>query len=262
MNGQGTVSYSEGFFARQSGGSLASARLVAPLVVDLIHPRSVVDVGCGVGAWLRAFRDLGCGEVRGVDGDWVPRDKLMIDPAAFVAADLAHPPNLGQRFDLAISVEVGEHLPAARSRAFVEYLTGLSEHVLWSAAIPFQGGSNHINERWPDYWFGLFAARGYVCFDLFRARFWNHPDMRWWYAQNLLLYVTHAQLAAIERATGAVPYADSAPPCFVHPERYASLARNVHYPELITPRKLVSAAIKSARQRLRARRKVKGPNPG
>lgn len=247
------IAYGPNFYAGQSKGSLSSARVIVPRITGLVHPQSVVDIGCGVGAWLSAFHETGCGDILGLDGPWVPQDKLLINPDHFVVVDLQHPPTLARTFDLAVSLEVGEHLPQSAARAFVYYLTGLAPCVLWSAAIPFQGGSAHINEQPPAFWFEFFAERDFVCFDFLRAELWNHEQVQWWYAQNILLYVHKSRMNEIAQATGTRPYVESPPPHYVHPERYLRLVTSVAYPEEIRPRKLISAAIKSARRRIRAR---------
>ena len=56
------MKYAEQFYAEQREGSLCSAREVVPLILELVNPRSVVDVGCGVGTWLSVFVEIysGC----------------------------------------------------------------------------------------------------------------------------------------------------------------------------------------------------------
>lgn len=106
--------YTREFYDAQRTGSFRSARRVLPFVLDLIRPRSVVDVGCGVGTWLRATKECGVESVLGLDGDYVDRDALMISPRDFVAHDLSCPIELERTFDMAICLEVAEHLPLAR----------------------------------------------------------------------------------------------------------------------------------------------------
>jgi len=192
-----TPTYGSGFYSRIADGSMLSARQVVPTLMELLKPTSVVDVGCGTGAWLSAFRENGVTDIFGVDGDYVDRKVLLIPQEGFRAADLSRPLNLDRRFDLAISVEVAEHLPAAAAETFVQSLTGLSDLIVFSAAIPLQGGAHHVNEQWPEYWQHLFDARGYQVVDGLRPRFWNNDDVEPWYRQNLLLYVNKNQLAAL-----------------------------------------------------------------
>src|SRR5215204_4952574 len=104
--------YGVRFYNDQRSGSLRSAQVIVPLVTALIRPRSVVDVGCGIGTWLKVFSEAGVEDYLGLDGDYVTRDQLLIEPMHFQAADLANPPKLERTFDLAVCLEVGEHLPA------------------------------------------------------------------------------------------------------------------------------------------------------
>ena len=122
-----------------------------PLIIDLVNPRSVIDIGCGTGTWLSVFKDHNIDDLKGVDGDWVKDELLLIPKACFIAHDLTQELQIEQRFDLAVSLEVAEHLDKQYARNFVSTLVKLSSVVLFSAAIPFQGGTHHVNEEWPDF---------------------------------------------------------------------------------------------------------------
>lgn len=181
--------YHAEFFLRQRVDSLRSARVVVPLVMNLIRPRSVVDFGCGVGAWLRVFAENGITDLLGFDGDYVNRSALLIDPTRFRATDLDGPVEvLGRTFDLAVCLEVAEHLSAQSAPRLVERLTSAAPFVLFSAALPGQGGTKHVNECWPDYWRRLFAARGYERLDAIRPRVWREQHVEWWFKQNVYLF--------------------------------------------------------------------------
>jgi len=195
--------YGPEFYARQAPGSLQSARVVAALVAELVRPHSVVDVGCGLGGWLLAFAENGATDLRGVDGNHVDRSKLYIDPSCFTAVNLAQPFRIDGRFDLAICTEVAEHIPHAHSRDLVDVLCDAAVVVLFSAALPGQGGKGHVNERWPEYWHQRFRSRGFRMFDVIRPRIREDLRVRWWYRQNLVLYVNDATLAAHPLLKGA-----------------------------------------------------------
>lgn len=182
------LAYPKAFFLDISTGSLESARVVLPIVFRLVRPTSVVDVGSGLGAWAATAIELGVRDVMAVDGAYVPDDKLLVPRESFIARDLSSPFTLGRTFDIALCMEVAEHLPTTSARGFVLSLTELAPVVLFSAAIPGQGGTNHINEQWPQYWTDLFQGRNFVPLDLIRPLIWNCSKVEWWYRQNVLLY--------------------------------------------------------------------------
>lgn len=186
------MTYTRGFFKDQIAGSRASAKLIAGICQELLQPRSVIDIGCGVGTWLAAFEALGVSDIAGYDGDWVDRQLLQISGNAFHPVDLNQRLSIDRRYDLALSLETAEHLQPQRSETLVADLVALAPAVLFSAAIPHQGGTDHINERWQDYWAGLFAAHGYTAKDCIRPRIWENPASALWYAQNTLLYVNES----------------------------------------------------------------------
>ena len=77
-------------------------------------------------------------------------------------------------------------------------ITGLSDFVLFSAAIPDQGGMGHINEKWPTYWISLFEDRDYVCIDAIRKNIWNDDSIPWWYRQNALLFASKKRVSELK----------------------------------------------------------------
>jgi SAM-dependent methyltransferase len=197
-------SYDADFYDDIDAMSSASAAAIVPWVVGALSPTSVLDVGCGRGAWLAAFKAAGVHDVLGLDGDYVDRSTLHIGPDEFRAVDLIEPPALGRTFDLVVSLEVAEHLPAAAAPAFVAWLVSVAPVVLFSAAIPGQGGVNHVNEQWPDYWADQFEAVGYGAIDAVRPRFWNDDRVEFYFAQNIILYARADLSHDIEARVGPV----------------------------------------------------------
>ena len=100
--------------------------------------------------------------------------------------------HLDQRFDLALCLEVAEHLPASSAPVLIESLVSAAPVVLFSAAVPEQGGVHHINEQWPSYWEKLFAERGLRKFDVIRPLIWNNCSIQPWYRQNLYLFTSRS----------------------------------------------------------------------
>jgi hypothetical protein len=179
--------YDDSFYREGSEISLSSARVIVPLIMQMIEPRSVVDIGCGTGEWLSIFHASGVGEILGVDGEWVPLNQLHIPCTAFMPYDLSKPLKMNREFDLAISLEVAEHLPPSCADHFVQGITSLAPVVLFSAAIPFQGGEGHENEQWPDYWAALFRKHNFQSVDCLRRQLWPNPKVAYWYSQNCFL---------------------------------------------------------------------------
>ncbi len=214
--------YDARFFKKIESGSRASARAVMPVVLDLLRPRSVVDLGCGEGAWLSVVRDLGIQDILGIDGEYVDRAGLLISPERFLGADISRPLMIGRRFDLAMSLEVAEHVAPERAAFYLDNLTALSDAIVFSAAVPNQTGVGHVNEQWPEYWKTLFEARGFVLIDSLRHRFWNDRNVERWYRQNLLLYVSQERLRASPALQREWESARHRPLAVVHPAMYAA----------------------------------------
>ena len=180
--------YSSKFFSVQQSGSIESAEVIVPLVLSLFDVSSVVDVGCGVGGWLKAFERHGITDYLGIDGNYVPREMLRIPVGKFRPAELTLLSNFERSFDLACSLEVGEHLPEGCADQFVAALVKFAPVVLFSAAIPRQGGTAHVNEKWATYWAEKFAGYGYVAVDCIRPGIYGNPRVEWWYRQNALIF--------------------------------------------------------------------------
>lgn len=204
--------------ARDAQTRRAAVEILA-ILFEYIQPDSVVDFGCGVGTWLSVCQEHGVREIRGLDGPWVPADRLTIPPAAFQPADLANPIELDRTFDLAISLEVAEHLPEQSAESFVRSLTIAAPHVLFSAAIPLQTGNGHINEQWQDYWAELFLQQDYVAIDLIRPRIWNR-QLPVHYRQNILFYAKRSHISPGTLLFHAWKNTNEGQLRVVHPEVY------------------------------------------
>ena len=191
-----------------------SASVIAPIVIGAFQPSSVVDFGCGLGDWLASFQVAGITDVIGLDGVWVPLHHLQIPQGLFVQTEFTKPIQLGRKFDVAICLEVAEHLPDGAADVLLDSLVAAADVVVFSAAIPGQGGYQHVNERFQQDWVERFSKRGFEAFDLVRPRVWNDPDVLVWYKQNLIVF---ANAAAVQRHNlKATPFIASV----VHPDQY------------------------------------------
>jgi SAM-dependent methyltransferase len=181
---------------RDQANTRQSAQRILAVLFEHFRPRSVLDVGCGLGTWLKVAIEMGVGEVLGVEGPWLQPQSAEIDPKLIVTRELEQPFSLGRLFDLVICLEVAEHLSPAAAESFVQTLTSHAPAVLFSAAIPQQGGTHHLNEQLPEYWASLFAKHDYATLDLVRPALWKENRVSWWYRQNVLLFASSQFLKA------------------------------------------------------------------
>ncbi len=183
------MAYDKSFYEEQSLGSRNSAKEIVPFLLKHFPLKSVVDLGCGLGTWLAVFKENGIDDIAGYDGDYVPQEYLQIPRENFHPSDLSEGIEFGRRFDLAMSLEVAEHISPLKAEAFVGKLTSLADIVMFSSAFPYQGGTGHVNENYPEYWAILFRERGYVPLDMIRDEFWFNGMVCPWYRQNTLIFI-------------------------------------------------------------------------
>lgn len=188
----GKHEYSGDFYSYIDAGSRRSARIVAGLLLHEMTIASLLDIGAGHGAWAAEWLAAGVKTVVAVDGDYVRPDQLAVPEKTFRAHDLATPLDLNKRFDLVQSLEVAEHLPADKAETFIDNVTRHGDVVLFSAAVPHQGGEHHVNEQPPEYWRRKFAARGYAAFDFVRLRLVGWGEVMPWYRFNSYIYANDA----------------------------------------------------------------------
>lgn len=166
-----------------------SASKILKILFKYHMPESVIDIGCGSGSWLKAASNLGIKNLTGVEGDWLNPDLIISEDIELIMHDISKSLPTLSRYDLAITLEVAEHLDESRARRFVKELCNLSDVILFSAAIPFQGGDNHVNEQWQSYWAMLFKENNFKALDLIRPLVWDDDKVKSWYKQNCLVYV-------------------------------------------------------------------------
>ncbi|MGN6617281.1 MAG: methyltransferase domain-containing protein [Ilyomonas sp.] len=172
--------------------NLDAPREIVPHLIKIFKPVSVVDVGCGIGTFLKCFIDNGVSEIVGIDGPWVDRTKLFIPEKHLMMMNLEERFSLDRRFDMALCLEVAEHLSESAADTLVNNLTTLSDLIIFSAATVNQGGQNHLNEQHVNYWIDKFSKEGFVFYDVFRRFFWNNSKVNWWYKQNMFLVMNQS----------------------------------------------------------------------
>ena len=250
-------------------GSTRAAARILPVVLQIVDVASVVDVGCGSGAWLAAAQDQAVPVLRGIEGPWAAGWGDVFDPAFEITlCDLEQPLQLGERYDLAICVEVAEHLTPSRAPGLVGDLCRLGRSVLFGAAVPGQGGARHINEAPLSEWTRHFAANGYRPLDVVRRRVWDDPAIPYYYRQNSVLFVAEAEWErAADRAASLTPVSDTAGIDIVHPEllrgrteTVAHLRAALHGPRVVGARERVALSLGIPAATVRAlRRRIRRP---
>jgi SAM-dependent methyltransferase len=193
-----------------------SSRYAASRVISILLPvldvGSVLDVGCAGGGWLREWKQAGIDEMLGVDGDYVDVADLEIEPEYFMPSDLRRPFDLGKTFDLVQSLEVAEHIDEAASDVFVSNIVRHAKRfVLFSAAVPGQGGEHHVNEQPYDFWRRLFANNGFDAYDFVRPRIADDQRISFWYRYNILLFVKKAVAADLNPIVSTTRIPDGEP---------------------------------------------------
>lgn len=167
----------------------------ARVVIDYVHPRAVVDIGCGHGLALQGFaRADPTIRLRGYDDSDAALTRarargLTVDRLDFVALSRRGAASLARElasFDLVVCLEVAEHLPPWHSAKLLTVITA-GKRLIFSAAHPLQGGRLHVNEQPAAYWIERLKARGFGLSaedDDFRRRI-AALDLPPWYRQNV-----------------------------------------------------------------------------
>ena len=219
--------YTKEYYHALREGARRSAEAVVPLVMELLRPRSVIDIGCGDGTWLSIFRQYGVRDILGIDREYVNGEILEISRKEFLPHDLRFPLWMDRQFDLVVSLEVAEHLPGECAETYVESLTRLGPAILFSAAVPFQGGTDHVNEQWPEYWVDLFRKKGFVALDPIRKQIWGHPDIEWWYSQNILMFMKREYMEDRPELQAERKDTRESQLSIVHPRKFMEMAGNL-----------------------------------
>jgi len=205
---QAAHTYDSLFYEYQREGAIRSARTLLPLLIGTLGVRSVLDVGCGAGAWLAAYRDLGATDCIGVDGDYVDRTLLMVDGDLFHPRDITRPFDFERQFDLVQCLEVAEHIPHHACDTLIDNVVRHGRKVLFSAAVPGQGGEDHINEQPYEFWRDRFAARSYRLFDFVRPAVTGKAAIEPWYRYNVMFFAHDSVIDALPTQVSATRVPD------------------------------------------------------
>jgi SAM-dependent methyltransferase len=192
-------SYKDNFFEYHLQDSISSAEEIIPLVLKFIQPTSVIDIGCGIGTWLTVWKKYGLKNIRGVDGAYIDENSLLIPIEEFKVFDLEQGYSSDEKYDLVTCLEVAEHISESSAKNLIHSLCKLSDVVLFSAAVPGQEGTLHINEQYPTYWINLFKQNEYIPIDCLRQTLWANKKVSFWYKQNIMFFVKQENISHYDK---------------------------------------------------------------
>jgi 2-polyprenyl-3-methyl-5-hydroxy-6-metoxy-1,4-benzoquinol methylase len=193
-------------------GSQATARAIVPVLNEWFKPKTVADVGCGGGAFAVEFAKHA--HVDGFDSVF-PGDSIN-SCLSYYCCDLRNGIPTKSTYDIALCLEVGEHMPESCAAPLVSELVRIAPIVVFSAAIPLQGGPGHVNEQWQSWWAALFLKHSFFPSDKLRRFIWANASIPAWYRQNTIIY---ARITKLEEW-------DATPPSqlnVVHPEMWSKI---------------------------------------
>jgi SAM-dependent methyltransferase len=199
--------YDESFFKNRQNIPLFSASVIVPEIINIFNPKSVIDFGCGMGEWLKVFQANNVDKVCGIDGSYINVDNLLINKQNFIAHDLNEYIEV-EKFDVALCLEVAEHLNYSSSDIIVNSIVNSSENIIFGAAIPGQGGTGHINEQPHLFWADKFIKHGYNVSDCLRIKFMEDKRIPFWYRQNILVFTKNKKLNLAGNINFSVPDRD------------------------------------------------------
>ena len=178
-----------------------SSNVVVNVLFEIFKPKNVVDVGCGTGLILKFFKDKGV-NISGYEGEWINKELIEVNiPSSSISIidfENIKIQNSSQN-DLCVCLEVAEHVSIDQAENFVKFLIAHSSVIIFSAAVPNQGGFNHINEQWSDFWDNIFGKLGYIKFDILRPILWDQELVTWPYKQNMVVYVSDSDVSTFEK---------------------------------------------------------------
>lgn len=199
--------YSEKFYKAQLS-SMSYWENFIKEIRPLVKFRTICDFGGGVGVFCSVLNKLGymCTNI--------DMSQASIHGVLTINLDLTKPISLNKKFDLVTSFETAEHLDRKYADIFIDNLVRHSDLILFSAAIPFQGGTHHVNEQPAKYWAEKFKKRGYLPVDI-RYLFWDRDTNH-----NMLFYVKKGKLSDYPKLKKIYLNSDRRILDIIHPKQF------------------------------------------
>ena len=147
--------------------------------------KTVVDFGCGMGDYAKAFKADGY-NVEAYDGN--PNTETLSGGIGKVL-DLSKPFYLRKMFDVVLSLEVGEHIPAEFEQQFIDNICKhAKKHLVISWAIEGQGGNGHVNCKNNNYIIGQIVDRGFKHNSKDSQTIRNAATNASWFANTIMVF--------------------------------------------------------------------------
>ena len=236
--------YTKSFYKNRNDNTSYSAEKILLIILGIIpEVKSAIDVGCGVGTWLSVLKKMGVKKICGMDGNWVSKEYLVIPKDSFFTQDLENF-RIENNYDLAVSLEVAEHISSDNANSFTRELAQCSDFILFSAATPGQGGVGHINEQWTGYWSSQFTKHGFIGIDPVRKRIWNDEKIPSWYKKNTVLFVKKERINDLRLNNNIVDH--------IIPEDYCIRFNELMYPGVVTGFRAFVQGIKNKKSRIKS----------
>ncbi|MBW1872771.1 MAG: hypothetical protein JRJ19_11945 [Deltaproteobacteria bacterium] len=177
--------YDQEFFSewgRTNSAYVSSAKTVIDVLFENFKPGRVIDLGCGCGVHSYFLRKKGV-EVVCLDGVQPPEEHSFVSDIHIRDLTVRFD-NIWGDFDLALCLDVGEHIPKDLSGIFLENITSFCDTLLLACAPPGQGGHHHVNEQPKRYWikrlaehrFGYNRKRTGILLETFKK---NRTEFMW-----------------------------------------------------------------------------------
>ncbi len=216
-----------------------SASILLAKTLAMTGAASLLDVGCGQGAWLRAAAGHGVADPWGVDLPGTEPAAAFRRTISFCDAHGGF--SLSRRFDLVTCVELAGKLPEVDHASLVQALSEHGDVILFAAPAPHES-SEERSGFWPDYWAKLFHQNGCFCSDVLRSELWTDSRIVWRYRQNVLLFVKQDAWFSNPRLSGL--RSTPAPLPLIHPDSLENRGKSRQTPpvEMLSPQALQTAA--------------------
>ncbi len=183
--------YNADYFYIVDEDAKLGASIIADYIARTFHPKSVLDVGCGTGTLMNSLASLQIA-VKGLEYSeaalrFCRKRKLNVQKFDLENDILTKV----EQFDLVVSMEVAEHLPASVSDRYIDLLTQSANRVVFTAATPGQGGHDHVNEQPHEYWIDKFSRRNFRYNEPLSLKWreeWSKTTIPFWYSHNLMIF--------------------------------------------------------------------------